>query len=76
MLFVVKRVKTLRFYDLAITCGMKVFANCVEDQLAHLVAQVAVLSSIFADQNKVALRFEQRPPEINEAVEYLHACIC
>ena len=55
MLFVVKRVKTLRFDDLAITCGVNVFANGVEDQLAHLVAQFAVLASVFGDQNKVAL---------------------
>ena len=35
MLFVVERVKTLRFDDLAITRGVNVFANSVEDQLAH-----------------------------------------
>ena len=51
MLFVVKRVKTLRFDDLAITRGVNVFANSVEDQLAHLVAQFAVLASVFGDQN-------------------------
>ena len=60
----------MRFYDLAITCGMNVFANSVEDQLAHLVAQFAVLASVFGDQNKVTLGFEQRPHEINVAVEY------
>ena len=56
MLFVVKRVimKTLRFDDLVITRGVNVFANGVEDQLAHLVAQFAVLASVFDDQNKVA----------------------
>ena len=54
MLFVVKRVKTLRFDDLAITRGVNVFSNSVEDQLAHLVAQFAVLASVFGDQNKVA----------------------
>ena len=75
VLFVVKRVKALRFHDLAITRGVNVFANRVEDQLAHLVAQFAVLASVFDDQNKVTLGFEQRPHEINGAVEYLHACI-
>ena len=55
MLFVVKRVKTLRFDDLAITRGVNVFANSVEDQLAHLVAQLAVLATVFGDQKKVAL---------------------
>ena len=54
MLFVVKRVKTLRFDDLAITRGVNVFANSVEDQLAHLVSQFAVLASVFGDRNKVA----------------------
>ena len=76
MLFVVRRVKTLRFDNLAITRGVNVFANSVEDQLAHLVAQFAVLASVFGDQNKVTLGSEQRPYEINVAVEYLHACIC
>ena len=70
VLSVVKRVKTLRFDDLA-----NVFANSVEDQLAYFVAQFAVLASVFGDQNKVTLGFEQRPHEINLAVEYLHACI-
>ena len=59
MLFVVKRVKALRFPDLAITRGVNVFANSVEDQLAHLVAQFAVLASVFDDQNKVTLGFEK-----------------
>ena len=76
MLFVVKRVETLRFDDLAITRGVNVFADCVKDQFAHLVAQFDVLASAFGDQNKVALGFEQRPHESNVAVEYLHACIC
>ena len=52
MLFVVKRVKTLRFEDLAIMRAVNVFANSVEDQLAHLVAQFAVLASGFGDQKK------------------------
>ena len=76
VLFVVKSVKTLRFDDLAIMRGVNVFANCVKDQFAHLVAQFAVLASAFGDQNKVALGFEQRPHEMNVAVEYLHACVC
>ena len=76
VLFVVKRVKTLRLDDLAITRGVNVFANSVKDQLAHLVAQFAVLASAFEDQNKIALGFEQRPHESNVPVEYLHACIC
>ena len=58
MLFVVKRAKTLRFDDLAITLGVNVFANSVEDQLAHLVAQFAVLASVLGEKNKVALGFE------------------
>ena len=58
LLFVVKRVKALRFDDLAITLGVNVFANSVEDQLAHLVAQFAVLASVFGDQNKVALELK------------------
>ena len=58
MLFVVKRVKTLRLDDLAIMRGVNVFANSVEDQLAHLVAQFAVLASGFGDQNKVTLGFK------------------
>ena len=77
MLFVVKSVKTLRFDDLTIMRGVNVFtSNCVKDQFTHLVAQFAVLTSAFGDQNKVALRFEQRPHETNVAVEYLHACVC
>ena len=76
LLFVVERVNTLRLDDLAIARGVNVFANSVEDQLAHLVAQFAVLASVFGDQNKVRLGFEQRPHEINVAVEYLHARIC
>ena len=75
VLFVVERVKTLRLDDLAITRGVNVFANSVEDQLAHLVAQFAVLASAFGDQNEVTMGFEQRPHEINVAVEYLHAWI-
>ena len=76
-LFVIKHMKTLHFDDLAIICGVNVFANSVIDQLAHLVAQFAVLASVFGDQNKDTLSFEQRPHEIiNVAVEYLHACIC
>ena len=56
--------------------GVNVFANSVEDQLAHLFAQFAVLASAFGDQTKVTLGFEQRLYESNVAVEYLHACIC
>jgi len=58
MPFVVKHLKTLRFDDLAITRGVNVIANSVEDQPAHLVAQFAVLASVFADQNKVTLGFK------------------
>ena len=76
VLSVVKHVKTLRLDDLAITRKLNVFANCVKDQFAHLVAQFAVLASAFGDQNKIALGFEQRPHESNVPVEYLHACIC
>ena len=76
VLFVIKRVKTLRFNDLAITRGVNVFANCVKDQFAHLVARFDVLASAFGDQNEVALGFEQRPHEINVPVEYLHASVC
>ena len=55
MFFVVKCVKTLRFDDLAITRGVNAFVNSVEHQvnLTHLVAQFAVLASVFGDQNKV-----------------------
>ena len=42
MVFVVKRVETFCFDDLAIMRGVNVFANNVGDQLAHLVAQFAV----------------------------------
>ena len=49
MLFI-KRVKTLCF---DITYEMNIFANSTEDQLACLVAQFAVLASVFGDQNKV-----------------------
>ena len=76
MLFGVKRVKTLRFDDLAITRGVTVFANSVRNHLAHLVAQFAVLASVFGDQNKVIPGFKLRPHEMTVAVEYLHACIC
>ena len=57
MLFVVKGVKTLRFDDLAITRGVNVFVNSVEDQVnfSYLVAQFAVLASVFGAQNKVTL---------------------
>ena len=65
VLFVVKRVKTLRLDDLAITRGVNVFANSIKDQFAHLVAQ-------FADQHKIALGFEQRSHESNVVVEYLY----
>ena len=51
-------------------------ANCAKDQFTHLVAQFAVLASVFGDQNKVALGFQQRPHETNVAVEYLFACFC
>ena len=61
VLFVVKRVETLRFDDLAITRGVNVFANCIKDQFGHLVAQFSVLASAFGDQNEIALGFEQRP---------------
>ena len=40
VLFVVKRVKNLRFDDLAITREVNVFANSVEEQLVYLVAQL------------------------------------
>ena len=76
VLFVVKSVKTLCFDDLAITRGVNVFANCVKDQFAHLVAQFAVLASAFGDQNKVAPGLELRPNEIDVTVEYLYACVC
>ena len=76
LLFVVERVNTLRFDELAIARGVNVFANSVEDQLAHLIAQFSVVASVFGDQNKVRLGFEQRPHEINVAVQYLHARIC
>ena len=38
MLFVVKIVKTLRFDDLAITRGVNVFGNSVEDQVNLLIS--------------------------------------
>ena len=50
MPFVIKHVKTSCF---DITCEMNIFANSIEDQLARLVAQFAVLASVFGDQNKV-----------------------
>ena len=69
MLFATKRVKTLRLDNLAITCGVNVFADCVKDQLAHLVAQFTVLASISGDQYKVALLgFEQRCREIKSSL--------
>ena len=38
MLFVIKRVKTLRFDDLAITRGVNGFVNSVEDQVNLLIS--------------------------------------
>ena len=52
VLFVVKRVKPLRFDDLAIARGVNIFANCFKDQFAHLVAQYAVMASTFGGQTK------------------------
>ena len=76
MLFVVKPLKTLCFNDFAITPEVNVFANSIEDQLARLVAQFAVLASVFGDQNKVPGGLKYRPQEMNLTMEYLHGCIC
>ena len=52
--FVVKHVKTLRFDDLAIVCGVNVFAN-----LCILFPDLLCWLPFFGDQNEVTLGFEQ-----------------
>ena len=52
--------EALRFDDLAITCGMNVFSNCIKNQFAHSFAQFAMLTSISGDENEITLGFKQR----------------
>ena len=64
-------IEALRFGDLAITCGMNVFSNCIENQFA----QFTQFTSISGDENEITLGFKQRSNVRDVAVNLEYACL-
>ena len=75
LLFASELIEALRFNDLAITCRMNVFSNCVKNQFAHSFAQFAMLTSISGDENEITLGFKQRSNVRDVAVKNVHVCV-
>ena len=75
LLFASEMIEALHFDDLAITCRMNVFSNCIKNQFTHSFAQFAMLTSISGDENEITLGFKQRSNVRDVAVKNVHVCI-
>ena len=51
LLFASKLIEALHFNNLAITCRMNVFSDCIKHQYAHDHVQFTMLTSISVDEN-------------------------
>ena len=58
LLFASKLIDPLRFDNLAITCRMNVFSDCIKTQFAHDLAEFTVLAAISVDENEITLGFK------------------
>ena len=75
MLLTSELIEALGFNNLAITCEMNVFFNCIKHQFAHDLAQFTILVAISFDENEIAQGFKQRFNIKDVAVQHLQVCI-